>query len=234
MPNRDPHMAKSENILGHHLPENILLFENLVALVPSRFPMTPSPRFEHDRVPTFSVYTAQTYNQPRLLCKGRPLQFFSTSYVLAFWIGLVHQLHALLIHGKHDTTTQDQPDQPRQCPTPERQDTLLLKDHARAAERVAVQRARFNALHARLDGVERLRYIDSDQPSNAAHGKRASRSHLLPWGCVPLGQLLEAIVNREASRAVGGLPRSRGHESLEEAPDATLAGDDGDGVEEAA
>jgi hypothetical protein len=46
--------------------------------------------------------------------------------------------------------------------------------------------------------------------------------------------LLEEGVAAEACRAVGGLAQRRGDEALEEAADAALAGDDGDGVEEAA
>ena len=45
--------------------------------------------------------------------------------------------------------------------------------------------------------------------------------------------MLQERVRAETGRAVGGLSGGRGHKALEEAADAALAGDDGNGVEEA-
>lgn len=45
---------------------------------------------------------------------------------------------------------------------------------------------------------------------------------------------MEERVGAEAHRTVGGLAHGGGEESLVETADAALAGDDGDGVEEAA
>lgn len=154
--------------------------------------------------------------------------------VLLLRIELVHHIHALLIQRKHDTTTHDQPRQPRQGAAPKGQHPFLLEDETSALERVAVHGAGLDALHARLDGVERLGDVDGDEPREAAHGKGADGAELLAGRRVRLGHLLEEGVGAEARGRVGGLPRRRRHEALEEAADAALAGDDGDGVEEAA
>jgi hypothetical protein len=146
----------------------------------------------------------------------------------------IKYLHALLIHGKHNATRHDQPRQPGQRAAPKRQQPLLLENDGRAPERVAVLLARLDALHSRLDRVQRLRHVHRDQTRNAAHGEGGRRPQLFPGRRVPLGQLLEERVSAEARRAVGRLPRGGGHEALEEAADAALAVDDGDGVQEAA
>ena len=156
------------------------------------------------------------------------------SDILTLRVQPIHQLNALLIHGKHNPATHNQPRQPRQRPAPESQHPLLLEDNARTPERVTIQRAGLDALHARLDGVERLRDVDGDEPRDAAHGEGADRAQLLAGRRVALGQLLERRVGAEARRAVGGLSGGGRHEALEEAADAALARDDGDGVEEAA
>ncbi|POR36726.1 hypothetical protein TPAR_03079, partial [Tolypocladium paradoxum] len=82
------------------------------------------------------------------------------SNVLHLRVQPIHHVHALLVHGKHNAAAQHQPHQPRQRAAPKRQHALLLEDEGRAARRVAVQRARLGALHARLDRVERLRDED--------------------------------------------------------------------------
>lgn len=154
--------------------------------------------------------------------------------VLPLGVEPVHQLHALLVHSEDNSATHDQSCQAWQSTTPERQDAFLLEDDASAAERVAVQLACLDALHARLDGVEWLSHIDCDKTSDTAHGKGTHGAHLLSGGGVSLCQLLQRIVNGETGGAVCSLACRRGNEALEEAADATLARDHGDGVEEAA
>lgn len=153
--------------------------------------------------------------------------------VLALRIYPVHELHALLIHCKHNTAAHDQPHQPRHGAAPKSAHALILQNHARAAKGIAVELLGLDALHARLDRVERLRDKDSHQARQAANGKGAGRAQLLAGRCVGLGDLLEERVGAEAGGAVGRLAQRRGDEALEEATDAALAGDDGDGVEEA-
>lgn len=157
-----------------------------------------------------------------------------SSNVLHFRIQPVEQVHALLVHGKHNAATQDQPRQPRQGTAPKGQHALLLEDHGRAADRVPVLLAGLDALHPRLDGVQGLRDKHRHQPGQAAHGKGAHGAELLPRRRVRLGHLLEKGVRAEAGGAVGSLARRRRHEALEEAADAAFARNDGHGVEEPA
>lgn len=110
----------------------------------------------------------------------------------------------------------------------------MLEDQGCASERVAIQALGLDALHARLDCVQRLRHIHRDQAGKAAHGKGADGAELLSWRGVRLGNLLEEVVCAEAGCAVCGLTGCCRDEALEEAAETTLAGDDGDGVEEAA
>lgn len=189
-----------------------------------------------------------TSNSIRILCgyvhgyadapaDARPLFFrpyLHHLYVLPLRIDPVHQLHALLVHGKDNTTAHDQSRQSRERAAPEGKDTLLLEDDAGATERVSVQLARLNTLHARLDRVERLGHIDSDEARNASHSEGARRAHLLPWRGVALGELLQSVVYRETGSAVRRLARRRGHEALEETPYAAFTCDDRNCMEEAA
>jgi len=93
---------------------------------------------------------------------------------------------------------------------------------------------RLYTLHAGLDRVERLRDVHRDQARQATDPERRDGAELLARSHVRLGKLLQEVVRPEARRGVGGLARSRRHEALEETPDAALARDDRDRVEEAA
>lgn len=169
-----------------------------------------------------------------LVVQKQSLLMLLRSYVLAIGVHAVHKVDALLVHGEDDAAAQDEPRQPRQGAAPEREDALVLEDHGRAAEAVAVHLLGLDALHARLDRVQRLRHVDGDQAGQPAHGERAHGAQLLARRRVRLRHLLEEVVRGEACGAVGGLPRRRGDEALEEASKAALARNDGHGVEEAA
>jgi hypothetical protein len=149
-------------------------------------------------------------------------------------IQAVHQLNTLLIHRKHNPPTQHQPRQPRHRAAPEHQHALLPREVHRAAPRVAVQALGLDALHARLHRVDRLRRVHRDEARQRADAERAERPELLARRRVRRRQLLEEVVRAEPHRGVGGLPEGGGQEALVEAAQAALAGDDGDGVEEAA
>lgn len=154
--------------------------------------------------------------------------------VLHLRIQLVKQFHALLVHGKHDSTTQHQSRQTRQRTAPKGQNTLLLENHGRTAKRVSVLLTGFDALHTRLDRVQGLRDKHRHQPGETTNGKRAHCAEFFSGSSVRFGHLLEERVGAEAGGAVGGLSSRRGDEALEETADAAFSGDDGDGVEEAA
>lgn len=111
--------------------------------------------------------------------------------ILSLRVEPVKQIHALLVHGKHNTTTQNQSRQPRQRTAPESQNTLLLKDNAGAPERVAIKLLGLNTLHSRLDRIQRLSDVDGDQTRNTAHRKGSDSTELLPGRRVAFGQLLE-------------------------------------------
>lgn len=140
----------------------------------------------------------------------------------------------LFIRSKHQSSRHNQPRQSRQRTTPERQHTLVLEDSRCALEAISISLVRFDTLHARLDCVERLRNKHGDQTGQTTNGKGSHGAKLLAGCCVRLGHLLEEVVGCESCRAVGGLSGGRGGKALEETSDASLAGDDGDGVEEAA
>lgn len=155
-------------------------------------------------------------------------------YIFLLGIEAIHEFHALLVHGEDDATAQHEPRQPRQRAAPEGQHALVLEDQGRAPRAVPVDLPRLDALHARLDGVERLGDGDGDGPGDAADAKGGDGAELLPRRRVRLGQLLQRRVAAEAHGAVGALAGRRGHEALEEAAQAPLARDDGHGVQEAA
>lgn len=162
------------------------------------------------------------------------LSNFHSLDILHLRVQLAHELHALLVHGKDNTTAHDQPRQPRQSTAPKGQDTLLLKDHACALERVSVHLTRLDTLHSRLDGVERLGHIDGNETCETTHGKSSDGTEFLAGRGVGFGELLEESVGAESGGRVGGLASCRGDETLEEAAETAFASDDGDGVEEAA
>lgn len=110
----------------------------------------------------------------------------------------------------------------------------MLENHSRASKCVAIHALGLDTLHARLDCVQRLRHIYRDQAGKAAHGKGTYGAKFLSWRGVRLGNLLEEVVRAETSCAVRGLTGCCRDEALEEATDTTLAGDDGDSMEEAA
>lgn len=109
----------------------------------------------------------------------------------------------------------------------------MLEDSRCALEAISIGLMRFDTLHARLDRVERLCNKHGDQTGQTTNGKGPHGAELLARCGVRLGHLLEEVVGCEACRAVGGLSGGRGGKTLEETSDASLAGDDGDGVEEA-
>ena len=146
----------------------------------------------------------------------------------------IQALHRLLIHGKDDTTTQHQPRQPWQRAGPEDADPLLAEHAAGTDKGVAILGARGEALHPRLDRVQRLGHVDGDQAGGAAEGEGRQRPEPLARRHVRLGQLPERRVGAEAGRRVGRLPRRRRHEALEEAAEPAVARDDAAAVEEAA
>lgn len=154
--------------------------------------------------------------------------------ILPLRIQPIKHLHTLLIHRKHNPPTHNQPRQPRQRPTPKSQHPLLLKNNRRTPERVPIRLPRLNTLHPRLDRIQRLRHVHRDQPGDTAHAKRRCGAEFLPGRGVPFRQLFEGRVGTEPGRAVGGLARGGGDETLEKTADAALAGDDGDRVEETA
>lgn len=90
-----------------------------------------------------------------------------------------------------------------------------------------------DALHPRLDRVERLGAVDGDEPCHGADAKGSHAAQLLPGRHVALGQLLERGVGPEADSRVGGLAGRGGHEPLKESGDALFAEDQGRTVEEA-
>lgn len=110
----------------------------------------------------------------------------------------------------------------------------MLEDSRRALEAISISLVRFDTLHARLDRVEWLRHKNGDQTGQTTNGKGSHGAELFAGCCVRLGHLLKKVVGCEACCAVGGLSGGRGGEALEETSDASLAGDNGDGVEEAA
>lgn len=150
----------------------------------------------------------------------------------SLWIQICHQLHALLVHGKDDTSAHNQTRQPRHSSAPESQESLLFEDHSRASKRVPILATSLGTLHPRLDRIQRLRYVDRDDTRQCTHRKRTRRSKLLSWCGVALSQLLQGGVRPESGGAVRGLSGGGGHKTLEEASNATLAGDDGDSVNE--
>lgn len=140
----------------------------------------------------------------------------------------------LLICCKHQSSGYNQSRQTGQRTAPERKHTFLLEDARSALEAVSVRRARFDTLHSCLDCVERLGNVDGDETCQTTNGKSSHYAELLAWCRVRLGHLLEEVVGGKTGCAVGGLSGCRGCEALEETSEATLAGDDGDGVEETA
>lgn len=62
----------------------------------------------------------------------------------------------LLVDGKHDSATEDQPRQPRRRPAPEPRNPFLAEDPRRAVERVPVLCPRFERLHPRLDDTAQI------------------------------------------------------------------------------
>lgn len=140
-------------------------------------------------------------------------------------IQALHHLHALLIHREHNPTAQNQPPQPRDRPTPQRQDALIPHDLHAAIPTVPIALPRGQALHARLDRIDRLRGVHGDQARDPSQRERAQHPQLLPRLDVPLSELLQARVRAEPHRTVRRLPRRRGDEPLREAPPPLLPGD---------
>lgn len=109
--------------------------------------------------------------------------------VLSIRVHPSHQVHALLVHGEHNTTTHYQPCQARQRAAPKGQDTLLLENDGRATEAVPVDGLSLRALHASLDGIQRLRDVYCDEARDTANSKGPNRAKLLPWRRVRLSHL---------------------------------------------
>jgi hypothetical protein len=137
-------------------------------------------------------------------------------------------------HGKHNPTAQHQPHQPWQRPAPKDPHPFLPQHPARTHKRVAVLGPRLDALHTRLDRVQRLRHVHSDEAGHTTDREGGQGAQPLAGRDVRLGELLERGIGAEAGGRVGRLARGGGHEALEEAADAALAGDDRGAVEKAA
>lgn len=116
---------------------------------------------------------------------------FDSSYVLHFRIQPVHHFHALLVHGKHNPSAQNQPRQPRQRTTPKCENALVLEDAHRAARCVSIHLLSLYTLHPRLDRVERLRHGHSNKPRHAADGEGCHCAELLPRSRPRLSELPE-------------------------------------------
>ena len=114
--------------------------------------------------------------------------------VLLLRVQAVHDIHALLVHGEDNSSTEHQSGQSGQRTAPEGQNTFLLENHGCAAECVAVHGLGFGALHSRLDGIEGLRHKDGNKSSQTTDTKGADGAQLLARCSVGLGHLLEESV----------------------------------------
>lgn len=102
------------------------------------------------------------------------------------------------VHGKGDAAAQDQPDQPGHGTAPEDPESFLSEHPAGANESITILGPGLDALHPRLDRVERLSDVDGHQARGGSEPKRRQCPQPLARRHVRLGELAEHGVGPEA------------------------------------